>query len=148
MSKSVLACSALALAAATLASGPASAHHSYAMFDDQITQTLAVTVQQWQWTNPHSFLEVTDANGQHLSLETASPSMLSRNGINRNSFKAGDKVTIRMHPRRDKQPIGSLLSAQLSDGHTLMFEAARPPGGGPPGGAPGGPGGPGGPPPQ
>jgi hypothetical protein len=141
MSKSVLACSALALAAAALAGSPASAHHSYAMFDDQVTMTLPATVQQWQWTNPHSFLEVVDANGMHWSLETASPSMLSRNGISRNSFKPGDKVTVRMHPRRDKQPIGSLLSAQLTDGHTLMFEAARPAGGpggpgGPPGGAP------------
>ena len=137
MSKTMIVCGALALAGAALASGPASAHHSYAMFDDKITMTLPVTVQSWQWTNPHSFLEVDEANGQHWSLETASPSMLARNGFTRNTFKAGDKVTIKMHPKRDKSPSGSLQSVQVADGRTLMFEAARP--AGPPGGFAGAP---------
>jgi hypothetical protein len=129
---------ALALAAAALACGPASAHHSFAMFDDQVTLTIPGAVQTWQWTNPHSWLEVVaDADGKHWSLEAASPSMLVRTGLTRKSFKAGDKVTVKMHPLRDKSAGGELVSVELADGQTLMFRAGGPgagprPGGGPP----------------
>jgi hypothetical protein len=64
----------------------------------------------------------------HWDLESASPSILSRGGISRSTFKAGDKVTIKMHPRRDNAPVGSLLSAELADGSVLSFEAGRPSG--------------------
>jgi hypothetical protein len=114
--------------AATLAAavGPASAHHSYAMFDSQVTLTIPGTVVSWDWTNPHSFLQVISDTGQHWALESASPSLLSRNGVTRNTFKPGDKVTVKAHPRRDNTEGGSLLSATLTDGRTLLFEAARP----------------------
>jgi hypothetical protein len=118
---------ALAFFGAVLASGPASAHHSYAMFDETQTLTVPVTVVTWQWTNPHVFLEVIDnESGMHWDLESASPSILSRGGITRTTFKPGDKLTVKMHPRRDKAAIGSLLSAELSDGKVLSFEAGRP----------------------
>jgi hypothetical protein len=112
----------LAFVGAVAASGAASAHHSYAMFDSDKTLTVAGTVQAWQWTNPHSFLDVVDtASGEHWSLETASPSMLSRTGLTRNSFKPGDKVTVKLHPRRDAQKGGgSLMTAQTADGKVLI----------------------------
>jgi len=130
MSKQLVALSgALALFGAVLASGSASAHHSYAMFDNSQTLTVAATVVTWQWTNPHVFLEVVDnASGMHWDLESASPSILSRGGVARNTFKAGDKLTVKMHPRRDNAPVGSLLSVELPDGKVLSFEGARPPG--------------------
>jgi hypothetical protein len=134
MSKTLIAGGAIAFAWA-LTSGPASAHHSYAMFDDSVTLTVPATVQSWDWTNPHSFLQViADADGKHWALECASPSMLSRGGTTRKTFKAGDKVTVKLHPRRDKSDNGSLLSVTLPDGRMLSFEGARPAGGGPPGG--------------
>jgi hypothetical protein len=130
MSKQLIAFGgALALCAAVLSAAPASAHHSYGMFDNSQTLTFAGTVVTWQWTNPHVFLEVIDnASGMHWDLESASPSILSRGGVARNTFKAGDKLTIKMHPRRDNAPVGSLLSVELPDGKVLSFEGGRPPG--------------------
>jgi hypothetical protein len=107
-----------------IAAGPASAHHSFAMFDNTTSLTMAGTVVSWDWTNPHSFLQVM-AEGQHWDLEAASPSMLSRAGMTRNSLKPGDKVTVKMHPLRDKSLGGSLQSVVLADGKTLSFEPPR-----------------------
>ncbi|HTL68355.1 MAG TPA: DUF6152 family protein, partial [Lacunisphaera sp.] len=42
---------------------PAAAHHSFAMFDQQKIMTLDGTVHEFQWTNPHAFLEVDVAEG-------------------------------------------------------------------------------------
>jgi hypothetical protein len=130
MSKNAIAVgAALALALAAAAAGPASAHHSYAMFDNTVTLTVPATVVSWEWTNPHSFLQVlADDGGKHWALETASPSMLVRNGASRTMFKPGDKVVVKLHPRRDNTDNGSLLSVTFADGHVVKFEAARPAG--------------------
>jgi hypothetical protein len=129
MSKQLIALGgALAFFGGVLASGSASAHHSYAMFDTSQSQTVSATVVAWHWTNPHAFLEVVDnASGMHWDLESASPSILSRGGITRSTFKAGDKVTVKLHPRRDNAPVGSLQTVELPDGKVLSFEAGRPP---------------------
>ncbi|MEI9891668.1 MAG: DUF6152 family protein [Caulobacteraceae bacterium] len=60
----ISAASALSLAAA--ASAPALAHHSFAMFDFQASKTVTGTVEQFDWTNPHTFiwLQVPDRRGQ------------------------------------------------------------------------------------
>jgi hypothetical protein len=115
---------ALALIGASLTAGPASAHHSYAMFDNAAVKSLSGTVVSWDWTNPHTFLQLI-ADGQHYDLESASPSMLSRGGLNRNSLKPGDQVVVTMHPRRDKGLGGSLINVKLPDGKTLAFEATH-----------------------
>jgi hypothetical protein len=115
---------ALALGGA-MAAGPALAHHSYSMFDGATTLTFAGTVVSWDWTNPHSFLEVM-VDGKQWDLEAASPSMLSRAGMTRNSLKPGDKVTVKLHPRRDKAAVGSLQSVVLADGKVLMFAREQP----------------------
>jgi hypothetical protein len=47
------------LVAATLASAPARAHHSAAMFDDSRVVELKGVVKELQWTNPHVWLQVT-----------------------------------------------------------------------------------------
>ncbi len=139
MSKTLFAlCGVLTVSSAAFVAAPASAHHSYAMFDEKVTLSVPATVQSWDWTNPHSFLQVIeDSTGKHWALECASPSMLVRNGMTRNTFKPGDKVTVKLHPRRDKTDGGSLQTVTVADGRTLVFEAGRPGGGGgPPGGAP------------
>ena len=46
---------AVALSAAPLG---AQAHHSYSMFDRAKTVTLTGTVKQYQWTNPHSWIQL------------------------------------------------------------------------------------------
>ena len=51
---------ALGLAGAGLTSlaVPAFAHHSFAMFDQRRIMTLEGTVTEFQWTNPHAFIEM------------------------------------------------------------------------------------------
>jgi hypothetical protein len=61
----------LAAAAAALGAVPALAHHSFAMFDQRRIMTLEGTVTEFQWTNPHAFIEmdVAAAGGtQHWSI--------------------------------------------------------------------------------
>jgi hypothetical protein len=101
---------ALALAAA-LPTGVAQAHHSYAMFV------------QFKWTNPHAWLmlSVKDASGAETvwNIEMNSPNNLAGIGWKRTSLKAGDAVTITVHPLRDGKAGGSFMSVVTAGGETL-----------------------------
>ena len=63
---------------------PAAAHHSFAMFDNSKKVTITGTVLDFQWANPHAWLDVMGSadNGppQKWSLEGTSPAMLGRKG--------------------------------------------------------------------
>ena len=113
---------ALALSAAGLA-GPALAHHSFAMFDRQKETVLKGTVKTFQWTNPHSFieLEVVDPQGAiaSYSIEMNSPNNLNRQGWKSTSLKPGDKVAVTMNPLRDGTRGGLFVNVQLPDGRIL-----------------------------
>lgn len=97
---------------------PALAHHSFAMFDNQKDLTLEGTVREFQWTNPHSWIQVMvkDENGKEVewSIEGGSPNSLSRNGWKRDSLKPGDKVVVVTHPLKDGSPGGSLVSVSVN----------------------------------
>jgi hypothetical protein len=56
------------------------------------------------------------------SIEGGSPSVLGRQGWTKRSLKAGDKVTITMHPLRDGTQGGSLVKAILADGKVVGGE--------------------------
>lgn len=111
----------LSVAAAAVVFGaiPAAAHHSFAMFDQKKILTLQGTVRQFQWTNPHAFIELEAQGGQHWSVELNSPNNLKRQGWNRVSLKAGDQVTLRMNPLRDGSHGGLFLDVKLPNGRTL-----------------------------
>lgn len=102
---------------------PALAHHSFSMFDAQKELVLKGTIKEFQWSNPHTWiqLDVTDASGKTLewSIEGGSPNLVGRQGWKRNTFKAGDPVEITVHPLRDGQPGGSFVRAVLPDGRKL-----------------------------
>ena len=71
----------LAAGAALLVTVPAVAHHSFAMFDQRKIMTLDGTVTEFQWTNPHSFIEMDVVSGgatTHWSIELNSPNNLKR----------------------------------------------------------------------
>ena len=118
-SRSVL----LGLAAAVLVAAPALAHHSFAMFDRQKETTLKGTVKEFQWTNPHSFIEieVPDEKGvtTAYSVEMNSPNNLTRQGWKSTSLKPGDKVVLLMNPLRDGSKGGLFVSVMLPDGKVL-----------------------------
>lgn len=116
---------------ATAAGGPALAHHSFAMFDHVNRVTLTGTVTDFQWTNPHVFIEMEVPDGKggstHYTVECASPNVLTRVGWKFNLIKRGDKISVLINPLRTGQPGGMLETVTLSDGRT--FSDSNPPGG-------------------
>ncbi len=114
---------ALSIAAGALAiAGGASAHHSFAMFDQRQIMTLEGTVTEFQWSNPHAFIEIdVPQRGRvvHWSIELNSPNNLRRQGWRRNSLRSGEKITLEMNPLRNGEHGGLFLSLKKADGSTL-----------------------------
>ncbi len=110
----------IAAAGAIAIAGPALAHHSFAMFDSQKEVTLVGTIREFQWTNPHTWIQVAvpDATGALVdwSVEGGNPGDLARRGWKKISLKPGDKVTVKIHPMKNGTAGGSLVSAALEDG--------------------------------
>ena len=115
--KIVSVCAALAVSLASTA--PALAHHSFAMFDQSRQVTLTGTVKEFQWTNPHAFISIEDANGKLWSIELNSPNNLVRQGWKRTALAPGDKVTVVMNPLRNGTPGGLFNAVTLPDGKVL-----------------------------
>ena len=108
----------------TLAAAPAFAHHSFAMFDNQKNVTLDGTVKEFQWTNPHSWIQLVvkdPATGKEVewSIEGGSPNGLARRGWKSTIMKPGDKITVVIAPMKDGSNGGSLKTVTLPDGKTL-----------------------------
>jgi hypothetical protein len=92
-------------AAAMISGGRAYAHHSFAAtYLEDKTQKVDGKVVQFLFQNPHSFLVVEghDEKGvmQRWSIELGSSGHLSRQGVTRDSLKAGDHVVAIGHPGR------------------------------------------------
>jgi Family of unknown function (DUF6152) len=107
---------------AMTASAPASAHHSYSMFDMQRTVLLNATVTQFRWQNPHAFIRVTvPAAGatEEWSIEMTSPNNLVQEGWTRTSLRQGDRVQLWVHPLRSGARGGSYVGVRKTDGTTL-----------------------------
>jgi hypothetical protein len=98
----------------------AQAHHSFAMFDSQNQLRLQGVVSQFDWTNPHIYIEldVKDEAGasKHWTIECANISILSRLGWKFNIMKPGDTITIVVAPLRNGEPGALLKELMLADG--------------------------------
>jgi hypothetical protein len=101
----------------------AQAHHSDAMFDREQVRELSGVVKEFQFTNPHTWvqLDVTGDDGKTVewSFEWGSPNQLGRQGIRPSTFPAGAEVTIRTNPMRDGTPGGAFIGARFPDGTTI-----------------------------
>lgn len=120
----------LALAAACLAlAAPAFAHHGNSAYDATREITLAGTVTEFAWSNPHVqlYLDVKDEKGNvaHWSCETVSPGILVRNGWTREELKPGDRVTITVYPAKSGAPVGYLLKIVTAGGKELKLGMGR-----------------------
>ncbi len=101
---------------------PASAHHSYSMFDMQRTVMLDATVVQFKWQNPHAFIRVeVPAGGERevWSIEMNSPNNLAHEGWTRTTLRQGDRVELYVHPLRSGARGGSYVGVRKADGSTL-----------------------------
>lgn len=115
----------LGLAAlAALGGGPVSAHHSFAMYDNDKVVAVEGTVKEFLWANPHVVLRVqgtsaADSAEQLWTLELTAPGQLSRNGWTHSTLKAGDKVKVELHPFRNGRAGGAFMNVTLADGRKI-----------------------------
>lgn len=101
------------------------AHHSVAMFDQTKKIVVEGTVKEWEWTNPHAWLQIMAPDGSkqivEQGFEVGAPNTLVRDGFRKDSFKQGDKVTVVAAPRRDGSVGGLYLCARTAAGKWLVF---------------------------
>ncbi len=113
----------LATAALALGAAPAQAHHSFALFDRDRELTLTGTVHQFEWTNPHAWIEVDVANAaggaDRWGIELNSPNNLARQGWRSTLLRPGDKVTVVVNPLRNGERGGLFLQLTTADGRVL-----------------------------
>jgi hypothetical protein len=106
------------------------AHHGGASFDTSKEITLAGTVTEWIWANPHCFLkfDAKDDTGtvRNWVVETGNPTDMSRSGWARTSFKVGDMVNVTLQPVKSGAPVGRIRSVVLPSGQRLGSQAAAP----------------------
>ena len=114
--------------------GTVSAHHSFAMFDQDKLVTLKGVVTEFYWINPHGhiILKVDPGPGVDAKMvgewdvECASTSIMRLQGWSSATLKAGDQVTISGNPLKDGSKGVSLFSATFPDGTRLYRDSARP----------------------
>ena len=110
---------------------PAPAHHSFAAFDRAKEVTLRGAVKEFQWNNPHAWIQivVVDDKGRQTewSVECGSPNMMARTGWKRTTLKAGDNVVALVNPLKDGRPNGALVKITLPDGSVRGPGDAPPP---------------------
>ncbi len=111
-----------------IVSGPLLAHHANAVFDVGKRVTVTGTVTEWFWANPHCLLrfDVKNDDGKvvHWIGETQAPPNMIPFGWSKQSFAAGNEVTITLEPVKNGEPLGRILQAVLPDGKTLVAGAA------------------------
>ena len=114
----------LAAFAAAASAAPALAHHSTAAFDMEKTIEITGTIEDFQWTNPHTWTNVkvegSDDTAGIYGLEGMSPNYLGRNGWTKSTLKPGDKVTFQVHPLKDGRKGGFMVAVKMPDG-TLLY---------------------------
>jgi hypothetical protein len=114
--------SALLVAATFLVAPSGQAHHSGAIFDQERMVTLAGKVREFQWTNPHCFIQVVvaGANGdEEWSVEMGAPLQLYQAGWKPATVKPGDEVSVVGRPARDGTHAALFISATRKDGSAL-----------------------------
>ena len=99
------------------------AHHSNAMFDKSQARQVTATVREFQWTNPHIWIQVLieNENGEQeeWSIEGGGPNTLFRKGWRPNTFKPGDVVEFKLFPMHDGSNAALFVGAKFSNGETL-----------------------------
>ena len=118
---------ALLAAAAVLTMGaPASAHHSFAMFDALHPKEISGTVKEFRFVSPHTILIVTvkgeDGAAKDWILEGGAPGLQVRDGLTSKSLKPGDEITVTINPLHSGAEGGSYQPAQVKfkDGRPVV----------------------------
>jgi len=105
----------------------AHAHHSMAMFDQTKKVTVTGTVRQFEWTNPHCYIQLTvkGANGatEEWSMEMGAPMYLYAEGWRPSTVKPGSQINVTINPLRNGGKGGVVLTVTGMDGKQLGKKA-------------------------
>jgi Family of unknown function (DUF6152) len=111
------------LLAATGIAGPGWTHHSFSAFDRDHPITISGTIKEFQWVNPHTWVQIQVPAGKaapvEWSIEGRSPNVLVRRGWKRTTLKPGDKVQLVIYPLKDGGPGGAIVRVIFADGTEL-----------------------------
>ena len=103
------------------------AHHSASIYDRDHTVTLAGTVTEFAFTNPHVEIrfDVTDGKGntEHWVAESGPPNRLYRAGWTAKTLKAGDQITVSGAPVKDGRKLLSIKKLEGASVPTLGLGA-------------------------
>ena len=114
---------ALPVAAALIAAlaVPAVAHHAFVMFDKNKEVRLSGIVKEFDNVNPHAQIVLTAQDGKEWIIQTESPLVLDKVGINDSTLSMGEKVSMRVHPLKDGKPGASLIELTTEDGMVMSL---------------------------
>lgn len=107
---------------AALIAARAAAHHSGAMFDHEKSIELTGTVAEFQWGNPHCWIQllVPGEKPVEWSIEMGAPTELFRNGWKPGTLQPGDRIVVIVHPMRDGTPGALYVSSKRADGRGIV----------------------------
>jgi Family of unknown function (DUF6152) len=114
--------SAALIVVAALVAAPGQAHHSSAIYESERTVTLTGEVREFQWTNPHCWIQVIvpgPDGDEEWSVEMAAPLQVYQAGWKPSTLKPGDAVSVVVLPARDGTYAGLFVSATGEDGKAL-----------------------------
>lgn len=107
---------------------PALAHHSFAAFDMTRTVTLAGTVKEFDWFNPHTAIVVLASDNmgklKEYRFEGAPPAVLLGSGWTKGTLHFGDHISVEYHPRKDGGRGGTYIAVTLPNGKHLEARGA------------------------
>ena len=109
---------------------PAIAHHSFAMYDMQKSQSMSGKLTRFIPGGNHAQLvfEVLGDDGKPLKkdgkvvvwgVETGSAASIARTGITVESFPVGTIIGVTLHPLRDGRPFGAVGGPIIQCGTTM-----------------------------
>ncbi len=120
----------LALAAALLATAQVAAHHGAGVFEPEKKVTVAGTVTDFQFVNPHVLIYWTakgdDGKEAQWGGELTSPNRLARMGgavkWHQSLLKPGDSISVTGHPARNGAPMMDITKIVDAAGAVLIDE--------------------------
>ncbi len=105
-----------------------SAHHAASAFDRQTRVTVEGTVTRWQFINPHSGIWIdveNDGRVEEWVGEFQGTLDLYRHfSWNKDTFRAGDRVTLTGHPAHDGSNAMSVRIVRFADGTEVDVRSA------------------------
>jgi hypothetical protein len=121
----------LLILAGTLASRPATAHHSFAAeYSSDQPITVKGTLTKVEWTNPHGwiYVDVKDDSGKvtNWAIEFGAPNALLRRGLRKSDFPSGVELVVKGYRAKNGTPTINGTTVTFPDGRNLFTGSSGP----------------------